>query len=388
MRNFINEEFQPYTDALVFDDKWTPFIEKCNDITTKLLPDQACETTGISFQLFTKVIDHAFSNWRDSPTTSILHGISYLKLGQTPHEGNAVFVDLAWQTRFLIKCREISPVFMWDMRKVFKNNKPIMVKNEPALTPRSTVGIYAANNVLRCLYLYWWLSSQTLVKLPKKIYRGIRAHDLFRHNTLAPAVTAIFATDKTHIMKRKQVIDLLIQWICQRKLHQITDGNILSFTASIPVAKYFSNGEGFILTVDPAKVDIISSELHDERLHGKDYMSNKNEREYIIRIPANYDFKPDDIIVNDSEYFIASENPLSVTLFHHDDKEAFYTMNGQNINAVFYWKNNNSGSLRFRTENWGGNRKEFQQRFGFDPLPNPNNLNQITNFVVKPAKNW
>lgn len=390
------ENFDDFQGALVFDD-WTQFIENCNEIKEQIPVDQACERLGINKDYFHKVVDHAFSSWRDSTSTSTLHGISYLKLGQIPPLDTPIFKDLMWQTRFLtVAIAMFRNVFLLGTKPVMKDGKPFMVKGTRALQADSRT-ITPANRILRCLYLYWWLNSLKSVKLPKRIYRGIRAHDLYRHENLEPLISGIWKADKSHEMQRKDAVDILIKWICERKLHEITDGNLLSFTASIPVAKYFSNGEGIIISIDPSKVQIITSELHDERLQGKDYLSNKQEKEYIVRIPPEYPFKPEDIIINDLDYFVAEQNPLAVALFDHDTKQAQYQINGVDITAWFSWRNNNSGSVIFQATSqvhgqtgtgWTHSRKEFMKDFGFDPLPTDKNLSEITNFVIKPRKNY
>jgi hypothetical protein len=77
----IYEEFENYDGAAVFDD-WSSFIEKCNNIPNGTDVKTACETMNLSLSFYTKVVDHAFANWRDSTSTSTLHGISHLTLGK------------------------------------------------------------------------------------------------------------------------------------------------------------------------------------------------------------------------------------------------------------------------------------------------------------------
>jgi hypothetical protein len=381
LQSEIFEDAEPNVMA-TYDD-WTNFVAQCNQIQQPVPIETACEMVGILPTFYTKVVDQSFESWRESTTTSLLHGISGLQLGKAPKQGAQIFPDLVWQTRFLIVARQISPIFRFDTIPVIKNGKPIMVKNERALGVRPSL-ILPINKIIRCLYLYWWLNHVNKVKLPKRIYRGIRAHDLYNHETFAPAVAAIWKSDKSHAMKRKEAIDILIRWICDKKLHQITDGQVLSFTASIPVAKYFSNGAGFLLAVDPKRVQIITSELHDARLQGKDYMSNMQEKEYIVRIPPNYDFQPEDIIINDKDYFVAAQNPLCVALFDHDDIEAIYKMNGISIEAWYRWKTNEQGILSFAVDgHFGESRRQCIQSYGFDPMPTTQNLDQITDFVVR-----
>ena len=183
-----------------------------------------------------------------------------------------------------------------------------------------------------------------------------------------------------------------IRWICERKLHQITDGNVLSFSSSQSIASYFAHKEGFLLAVDPTKVEIITSELHDTRLAGKDGTNGKNEREYIVRIPTDYDFTPANVIMYDLAYFVAEQNPLCVETFNHDDLEAEYTLNGLTIKAWYSWSSNDTGSLVFRCEEkdlYGIiGRGQFKKKFGFDPLPQKSNLPLISNFRTRARKRW
>lgn len=382
MKRILFETFQNYNDAVMYDNHWGDFIQKCMSIPAGSSFEKGCEIVGIKPEFFNKIIDLSIDEWREATSRSILHGISHMILKNTPVSNTPIFPDLIWQTRFLIMSKKVSPVFKFGLIPVFgKDKKPIIVKGQQAVTGRADITV-ATNKILRCLYLYWYMNTNTKLKLPKKLYRGIRAHDLYNHPTLSTAIAAIFAADKSREMKRKDAVDLLIKWICDKKLHEILDGNILSFTASIPVAKYFANRQGFILMVDSSKVEVITSEVHDERLQGKDYMSNKNEREYIVRLSKDYKFEPSDIIMSDLEYFIAEQNPLCVSLFDHDNKEAFYTMNGKEICALFRWRTNDSGGLYFN----GDTRNDFKAMFGFDPLPTPANLPSITNFVVREKK--
>jgi hypothetical protein len=380
-----------------FDSRWSEFIDKLNSAPIQDFK-QACDVTGISPDYFQKVIVSAIGHWRESTTTSILNGISNISLDTIPH--GDIFTDIAWQTRFIIMAMNSKLLSRLDVSNILdKKNKPIQVKNEFAKTVNN-IGQTTVNKIIRTLFLYWFVNNKKQVKLPKFIYRGIRAHDLYSHPTFAPIVADIWASDKTHDMKRKQVIDTLKNWICDKKLHQLLDSKLLSFTSAINIAKYFSNGEGFYLRVDPRKVEIITSEIHDEEnVASRDIVSDKNEREYIIRLPVDYEFKPDDIIINDLSYFIAEQNPLSVGLFDHDDKLAKYEMDGIPIEAYFSWNSaGNGGRLLFKQTtstdngyngyNWYLGRGNFKKQYGFDPLPTPSNLASIKNFVIEPRKRY
>jgi len=271
-----------------------------------------------------------------------------------------------------------------DVENIEKNKKPLMVRNAPALKVKIS-GQAKVNRIIKGLYLYWFLNSRKKVKIPKILYRGIRAHDLFNHENFKDVMTKLDLSGSI-VTNRKTAIDALIRFICDKKLHKITDGHLLSFTATIPTAKYFSNGNGFILKVDTSRVEIITSEVHDEELSGPEPAYGRIEREYIIKIPKDYDFKPSDIMINDKDYLLADKNPLCVALFDHDDIRAKYEMHGIEITARFIWNSNGTaGSLRFVTpDHWEQyTRGNFKKSFGFDPLPTESNLKDINNFRLE-----
>lgn len=379
------------SDLVQFDDKWSDFLHKLSSSQISSY-EQACEVVGFPYDYFTKVVDQAISYWRDSTTTSLLNGIANLSLKSVP-TGN-VFSDLIWQTRFLMMATKTKLLSRLDVRFVRKGKIVVQVKNDNALSVEGA-GPFVVNKIIRALFLYWFVNTNKNVKLPKAIYRGIRAQDLMNHDTFGPAVAAIWKSDDTHVMKRKKAIDILIKWICDKKLHEITDAKLLSFTSSVSVAKYFSNGTGFCLIVDPTKVQIITSEVHDnDNIGGKDMMSGKAEKEYIVRIPDDYAFTPENIIINDLDYFIAEQNPMCVEMLDHDDKTASYKISGIPIEAYFQWNySGNGGALRFRQIETGHSsyflsRIEFKKSFGFDPLPNPKNIAEITEFGLAKRRSY
>jgi hypothetical protein len=389
--NYLMEnDFTPFNGAVKFTD-WTLFIDAIKQAVTHgfTTEEELCGYVGLEYPRYQRVVQTAINNWRDSTSTSLLHGIAHINLEQ-PRAGQQVFPDVMWQTRFiamLVREKLIGKFHIQFIKNSDQTDKPfLMVRGEHALTTEDKI----LTQFLQILYLYNFYNhhkqTTTKVKLPSFIYRGVRAHDLWQHANLKDIVGEIWKRDQSREMNRRDVINALCDYIIKNGLNKIAEGRIFSFTASIPVAKYFSNGEGFILRVDPRKVHILTSEVHDpERIGGKDYVSNKNEREYIIRIPDDYRFTNDDIIINDQEYFIAEHNPLCVALFDHNDKEATYTLNGVDITAKFNWNSSGTkGSLSF---NWDS-RVQFKQYHGFDPLPTEGNLDQISNFQIHRVKAW
>ncbi len=372
-------------DLITFDDRWAEFVAACHALPPDASFGQAVTLTGLSTGA-APAIRAALDSWRESPTQSMFHSLAHVRPGEVPPVGTPIFPDLMWQTRFIIKARESRVLPPLSTRVVMgRDKKPVQVRGTAAMTARDEVAVRHINRIVRALYLYWFLNHRKTVKLPKRLYRGIRAADLYSHDTFKPLVDAIWKSDGDRRMTRKDVIDRLIAFICDdRRLHEITDGKLLSFTASQSIAQYFANGSGFLLAVDPKKVEIVTSELHDVELTEPDMMTGRKEREYIVRIPPDYHFTRADIIMHDLDYFIAEGNPLSVALFDHDDKSATYEMNGTKIEAYAYWRSSDKLSLVFRNRSverdYGNNRAEFKSLYGFDPMPTTQNLDQITNF--------
>jgi hypothetical protein len=134
-------------------------------------------------------------------------------------------------------------------------------------------------------------------------------------------------------------------------------------------------------------------------VHEPDYISNRKEKEYIIRIPDGYQIKPEDIEIVDKEYLLAANNPLAVQWLDHDDISIEYNMNGKTIKAQYDWHSNERGSISFQIKKekpdgswgdweWPEGKNNFKKKYGFDPMPNPKNLSQITDMVVHKRKNY
>lgn len=396
-REVIQERAAPFAGAVTFTD-WSGFKARLDTALAQGFTDEhdLCEKVGVNHDLYERLIDSAIGSWRDSPSASLLHGISGIQDGM-PQPGAQVFPNILWQTRFIEKARSFGLALHtkkivdpdWDGQDMSK--RILRVSGAPATT-LSEDGVYRLNTLLQAIYLYRVAKSRKEMKLPKAIYRGVRASDLYNHDSFKPLIADIWKSDLSHEMKRKEAIDRLIAYIIEHGLDELTDGRVLhSFTASIPTAKYFANGQGFVLRVDPKRVEIVTSELHDpDRVGGEDPMTGRKEREFIIRIPSDYRWSREDVILYDEEYFIAEQNPLCVALFSHDNKQATYTLGGVEITAYWQWHwSGTGGSLVFTSKDtYGETRNRFKARFGFDPLPTEANLDLIANFQIKPRKNY
>lgn len=405
MRNLIDiileNTFQQYPASLHYDD-WSGFAKQLAAAVSSASEQEFCQKMGYDVADFDQVIVSAVENWRDSTTTSVLHGVGHLD--GIPQPGEQIFPDLIWQTRFLMKGRSLAPLQTFRIpNPAFRSStardhwgdpveKPFLkAKNEDALSARN---VTAVNDLLRMIYAYRAFNASKKVKVAKTIYRGIRAGDLLRHVDLNDITAAIYRKDATHEMKRKEALDILLAYIVEHGLNGISDGRLLSFSASEPTAHRFANGSGFVIKLNTADVEVVSSEVHDsDRLKGATWETRgKDEREYIVRIPHGFKWSLDNFIISDLEYFLAEENPLCVAHLDHDDKIAHYEINDTKIKAWFQWNaSGQGGKLRFSggDDYWGYGRGEFKKYFGFDPLPSPKNIGSVKNFSIeKPKRRW
>lgn len=369
---------------VTFDDKWGEFMSKVAENDHKSF-DEVATLFGYDPSFIRRIWNAALYAWKDSTSTSLINGLMNLssKLTQ-PHTSMTIFDNIEQQMRFAVKAQE-SRLLGFLSTEVVKNKNQIINIGGYALLKFTNKGKLSLNNLLRQLWLYWYFNTKNDIKLPKWIYRGIRVRDIFNHDTIKPLVDHIWKMDTKYEMRRKQVIDIITNYIIEHGLSKITE-KVLSFSASASIASYFANNEGLIIRVDPKRVEIITSELHDEVLDQTDYVSKKHEKEYIAKIPHDYKFDKSDIEIVDLDYYVAEENPLAVA--HHDgsSKKFKYTMNGTNIVARWQWNSNGiGGKVVYNIENdwFPVSRTEFKKTHGFDPLPTKKNISDITNFAVE-----
>lgn len=430
---FLNE-YQHYGnfDGSIKYTDWSDFKEKLKVAINSgfKTEEELVKLMEMNFESYTKIRENMIMNWKDSVTKSLLHTIA--QIGQKiPKEGANIFKNLKQQTLFCIVASNgatTTNIFMqnnsvdglrmisrFDFDKV-KNKDPKITKYDkfaqkyvmnpyiyfsdiPAYTSTDVNTIRKINEIVQYVWLYafyhHYIMKKNNIKLPAYIYRGIRISTL-NGKIIDKIVKQAKEKQETkkHYEFNKNYINLLIAYIVKNGISKITDGKLLSFTESKDIAAYFSNKEGIILRVDPSKVEIITSPKTDELFQQADYVSNKKEKEYIVKVPANYKFSEDDIEIMHGDYFLAIDSPLAVQFFSHDDKKADYTLDGINITARYVWHSNTNGSIIFDNndvdgyEGWGISRQKFKKTFKVDPMPTKENLDRITNFKISDTKRW
>ena len=436
---FLNEGYGNFEGSIQFTD-WSDFKEKLKKaISTGFkTEEELVNLMGMNYDRYTKIRENMIMNWKDSVSKSLLHSIA--QIGQKiPQKGTNIFKDLKQQTQFLIiadgglqtrnafgdtngvdglgilsKLVDLQRIknrdpkntkFDWDLKKdVMKNY--VDFNGVPAYTifnkvsdispDRASNALRKVNEIVQYVWLYSFYHHYKLKKdnpkLPKYLYRGIRSGWL-EGNIIEDLKKKASGTGKKHDQFTKEYIDSLIDYIVKNGISKISTGKLLSFTESRDIAAYFTNKEGIILRVDPKKVEIVTSPKTEEFFQEADYVSGKKEKEYVIKVPANYKFTKDDIEIVHGDYWLGDNSPLAVQFFDHDNKKATYKINGVGIKAQYVWKNNTSGGIRFWNTDVGNSwddysRRDFKKKFGFDPMPTEENMNQITEFEISEVKHW
>jgi hypothetical protein len=443
---YENSNFGNFEGSIKFTN-WKSFKDKLENAINKGFSDvyELLSLMDMDKEIYDKIKNNMIYNWKDSVSKSLLHAVSNLG-NEFPKEGDYIFSDLLTQTRFLIlsssgfknndmfgNSHSVDGLYMLskfgDLERI-KNTDPtktkynstvrqyvmmkyVKVGGYDAYTTTKPECIEKVNDIIKYIWLYVFynkylfnkgLQNKTL-NLPKYLYRGIRVGNVFSkaNKLFKDKFDDIEKTysNEHHTKRSKERMDIILNHIINGGLQDFVDGKFLSFTASLPIAKYFANKDGFILRVDSSKVDIITSELTDELFDKPDYVSGKKEREYIVRIPEDYKFTKDDIIISDTDYLVGSNSPLAVEYFDHDDKEAMYDLTDEkgqvwNIKARYVWHTNTSGGILYDVKkeqdedySWSESRKKIKQQYGIDPLPTENNLDKIKNFKINlNRKKW
>lgn len=370
---------------------WTEFNTRINSLKEEAFEteERLCEALELDSELYSRVISFSTRRWKESPSKSLLNGLGLNGLN-VPKEGVEVFDNLTSQTRFILMLNEgrfLSSFAFETIRD--ENNQKVKVRGEFAQKIKKGHQ-HRLDEMLQMLYAYFLFcrkqEGKEGFKKPKKIYRGVRLHDAFR----TPAMQALL---KKHEMQlenkhyrevRKFKMDLLIEYIEEHGIRMICENNLVSFTSSKAVAKYFANGEGLLLEMNTKDVEIMTSEVHDERFSERDYVSGRLEKEYIVRL-SNEQVNLVSVIIHDMDYFIATNNPLAVNLFDHDNKSATYKLHGTRIKAYAVWTSNTTKAIRYRNldkDIWGYSSVEFKKCYGFSPVLSGKTVNDVKDFQI------
>lgn len=389
----MNKVMEHTTGDFITFQGWSEFNKKVRNLDAKdfISEETLCLSLGLDFIQYTSIVEKSIRYWKDSPSSSLLHtlGMNGLDL---PEDGDVIFDTHLMQTRFLVTLDKFRLVSERFLGKIKDEQGFLTIRGKHALTypAKDSVKyefvVRKSNEVIQMIYTYFLYCrsrEEKGITMPSKIYRGIRYRDIWRMPVIQQRVPKI-EDSLTHLERRKVIIDTIQAYLLEEGLNGLCETNLVSFSSNKSVAKYFTDNEGIIVEILSKDVEIMTSEIHDERWNQPDFVSNKKEREYIIRV-ADTKVQVNRVYINDLDYLVAINNPLAVNLFSHDNLEATYELKGVNIKAKYVWSSNTTGSVRYRNMNadgWSKGSREFAREYGFSPIISNQNVEDIKNFRI------
>lgn len=357
-------------EAMVqFDADWESVKALSDTDLLKMKQADVASFSPIPADQFIDVVSRSLDEWRENPGRSFLSAV-----GNAPfaHAGKDMFNSLEHQTHFLAGLCRVGGQGARNLQAVRSKEHGARFHRERgtvAITTSESGATYV-NQMARAFHI-WEKRNAALVrsgavKLPKKLYRGVRAGELefpdFGIERVKGQMFEEFASKLT---------DARFEHLLNHDVGTMFPGNILSFTANAEVARYFANEAGFVVSVDPREVDVVAAWSFCEELDGKDPMSKKHEREWIIRLSPGHRFPVDEVEITVSEWLMYNGDIRGINMSGHGTK-ATYEMNGMKIESRFEYKSSGEGgSVRFSVDgawmDW--TRSQFKKEKGFDPVP-------------------
>jgi hypothetical protein len=373
------------SDAIVqFDDKWDDFFDIApNDkVLASMTDEQMCRRFGMTETFFDDHLASALRLWRISPSRSMISLIGGIDGNSIP-SGN-MFGSIEQQTKVLAAAVLSEALHMSEVRSVVgpEVRKPLMVASDFMAAALTDEGVETINNVAR--YLKAWemrnLAKVTtgLVKPPKVLYRGIR-----NRNIEAERLQEV--KDEKWNIRHCRFHDMRRDVLESKPLVEVSGNPILSFTAKEDVAKLFTEGEGFVVEIDPSQYSVVAGWATEDGLAGKDDVINRHEREWIIRPSANFVPSPEQVKSRDRTLAFSTNDQSGIEMLHHYD-EAEYVLDKRKVKAWFkYNPNGKGGRIVFQLdgEGWGEGALTIKKKFGFDPVPGPDRKAKKLHFTHK-----
>lgn len=365
-------------DALIkMDDGWNGFTARfpSDDILVKMTASELAEYAGFKTDKFQDVLDYSIRRWRVNPAGSLINIIKDIDQGSA---GQPLFADIKSQSQVLGSAILGKVLIEGNMTGVWggKFKDQLGRKDRWKLTQdycaMTALGEEAAtvNALARAFRVFEEknraMVREGVVKLPKKLYRGIRNGNL--------KIDTISIDDGIGRYERAvQVHQLRRDLMLNNALADFSHSEILSFTANRSVAEYFANQEGYVLEVNPADLAVVSGWCLDDALSGKDRVTGKEEREWIMRV-GGYSLKSENIINRTADIAWVSRDVSGIEMINSNSVRGLYKLNGINMECNSYWNETGTKAhLYFRNHDsqFGTSMKrgEFKREYGFDPLP-------------------
>jgi hypothetical protein len=328
--------------------------------------------------VYNKVSENIIRNWINSPSQSLLHAFENVDFSKDYVPNIQLTDSFKKNLRWLVlmtngyAARVTGLGLLYTHNFVDENGKSFHNSMSVSDTQYNLKDEYKpiADEVLSSVYAY--IQNQKIAaktaKLPKYVYRGIR------FNTLKLDRTSVEGENyKVNEGRAKS------QALDNFDLTQSAEGNFQSFTSDINIAKYFANGEGFVIKIELTPEMIVSSVLTEPQLQDINPYHNKCEKEYIIDVKEVKHFEIAEITDFDTLLYKGDIN--MVNYISHDDISVKAKLNGFDFTFYGYWKTNtkfkisvhfNNDHIAHYDESMSAAKKLFGKNF----------LNQIQNFEV------
>lgn len=343
-----------------------------DEILCRAQLSELAEEAGFVTDNFAEVIDIGLRDWRNSPSRSILN-VTRLTDGAGP--GAPMFKNLRSQHQ-LLSAAMVAHVFQPYQFKAIPDRETEAGRLRPK---QLKIGDYVAMtadadgerlvNSLAYAVRLWEERNKAMVrtgrvKLPVKLYRGIRGGNL--------AVTmSDLPSDLERSERECRMVMMRAQHLVERPIAEWAHSPILSFTTNETVANFFTRNEGFVVEFEPTADMVVASHVTDSVLDVVDPYLKKHEREWILRLPADAQLHPEAVRPQAAAWFAGTRDYRGIAVLD-SHVEAKFFMGNKELSAYWRWNNNGKGGkVVFRENDDFGSltRAEFKKEKGYDPVP-------------------
>jgi hypothetical protein len=324
---------------------------------------------GVDPEAFAEGVRRSVRQWRVSPSRSFLRALDNDGAGA----GAQAFGNIRQQSAMLLAAAEAG--FLdgsrdGHLRAVLGDDgKRVMVTSDAPAVTLTEDGKDVFSRVLRAMSLYEARNAALVrtgrVKRPRALFRGMRGIDL-------PKVDVTHGEGEPYEVRSCRVTAARLGALLSSPLAESCGSSIVSVTSNRTVAEFFTRREGFVVEIDPDEVGIVSGWAVDGDLDGKDAVSARHEREWIVRLPRDLVPSPGQATIHDRTWLTAMAAPEAIAMVEHYDVAEF-DLEGRHVRVSWLYNGSGvGGSLRFAVD--GGypeTRADIRRRLGFDPLPGP-----------------
>lgn len=368
-RTLRSSGLSPEEAMIQMDGGWDGFMASvpADEDLVKMDAKQIAEHAGLKDVDLEKTLSSALHRWRINPASSLVNIVKV----DTGSAGQPLFRDIREQSHILAAACASNAIAEGTLRAVVEPETRKLWKLSGDYYAMTALDKAAdtVNGMARAFKI-WEAKNQASVrlgnvKLPKKLFRGIRSIDISLDSQVIPDADNHYVRTVHKILAKQDILTT-------KALAKISHSDVLSFTSNERIAEFFTRREGLVIEVDPRDLLIVCSCATDDGLNSVDYVTGKHEREWIMRT-GDLQLKHENIKFYDEDAALVMRDPRCIEMlsgFHH----VVYEMNDMRIRANFQWNSaGTGGKVIYRPQTtdfvWPLSRSEFKREHGFDPIP-------------------